>query len=131
DIHPRNKQDVGYRLSLGARKLYYGEHELRADGPRVRSVKTLDGAMHITFDQLPEQMMANERYGYIKGFSIAGEDRIFHWAKADFDQNGIKVWCEDVPRPVAVRYAWANNPADANLYSVDGLPASPFRTDNW
>ena len=66
----------------------------------------------------------------VKGFAIAGEDKKFVWADAQLDGNTIVVASPDVPNPVAVRYGWANNP-DCNLYNKEGLPASPFRTDNW
>jgi sialate O-acetylesterase len=76
-------------------------------------------------------MVAKDKYGYLKGFSIAGEDKKFVWAKASLEGDKIIVWCESVSNPIAVRYAWADNPDDANLFNKEGLPASPFRTDSW
>ena len=67
----------------------------------------------------------------LKQFAIAGEDRKFVWADATIKKNQVIVWNKNVSRPVAVRYAWADNPAGANLYNKEGLPASPFRTDEW
>jgi sialate O-acetylesterase len=75
--------------------------------------------------------MARDKYGYLKGFAIAGKDRKFHWAEATIDDDEVVVSSAAVKNPVAVRYAWANNPNDANLYNKEGLPASPFRTDDW
>ena len=75
--------------------------------------------------------MAKDKYGYPKAFAIAGVDQKFYWAKAEIKGDKVIVWSEKVANPVAVRYAWADNPGDANLYNKEGLPASPFRTDKW
>ena len=69
--------------------------------------------------------------GAVRSFAIAGADRKFVWANARIENNEVVVWSADVPKPVAVRYAWADNPVGANLYNKEGLPASPFRTDEW
>lgn len=71
-----------------------------------------------------------DKYGYIRGFAVAGADRRFFWAKAELEGDRIVVWSDRVKDPVAVRYAWGNNP-DANLFNDAGLPAVPFRTDGW
>jgi sialate O-acetylesterase len=75
--------------------------------------------------------MVKDKYGYPRSFAIAGADKKFVWAKAEIQGDKIVVYSEKVSNPVAVRYAWADNPGDANLYNKEGLPASPFRTDNW
>ena len=76
-------------------------------------------------------LTVHNKYGYLEGFSIAGKDRKFAWAKAFIDADGkIIIYNENIIDPVAVRYAWSNNPA-ANLFNAHGLPAVPFRTDNW
>jgi sialate O-acetylesterase len=130
DIHPRNKQDVGYRLSLWARKLVYGE-DIVSSGPLYKG-QTIEGdRIRLTFTNVGQGLCARDKYGYLKGFTIAGEDQKFVWAKAIIENNTVVVYSEKVPTPVAVRYAWADNPDDANLYNKDGLPASPFRTDEW
>ncbi len=132
DIHPRNKKDVGYRLSLAARKITYGEKDLVYSGPIYKSMQQDGQKIRLQFDHVGSGLVAkNDRYGYLRGFAIAGADGEFLWAKAMIDGNEVVVWSEAIKKPVAVRYAWADNPDDANLYNQEGLPASPFRTDNW
>jgi sialate O-acetylesterase len=130
NIHPRNKQDVGYRLSLAARKIAYNE-DIVYSGPVYRSFRIIDNKIELEFDYTGSGLMAQDKYGYLKGFTIAGADQQFHWAKAFIEGDKVIVYSEAVPEPVAVRYAWADNPDDANLYNKEGLPASPFRTDSW
>ena len=130
DIHPRNKKDVGYRLALGARKIAYGE-DLVFSGPVYRTHEINANKVVLQFDHVGSGLTARDRYGYLKGFAIAGPDQQFHWAKATISGDRVVVWSEKVTKPVAVRYAWADNPDDANLYNLEGLPASPFRTDDW
>lgn len=130
DIHPRNKQDVGYRLSLGARHLAYNE-TLNYRGPVYQTMKVDSNKIRLVFDTNKVPMVARGEDETLKEFAIAGADQKFYWAKAKIEGNQIIVWSDKVPNPVAVRYAWSNNPIDANLYSQDGIPASPFRTDGW
>jgi sialate O-acetylesterase len=130
DIHPRNKQDVGYRLSLAARKIAYNE-TIVYSGP-VYKTFTIDGnKMVIDFDHIGSGLVARDKYGYLKGFAIAGSDQYFKWARASVEGDRVVVFSPEIAEPVAVRYAWADNPDDANLYNKEGLPASPFRTDSW
>lgn len=129
DIHPRNKHDVGYRLALGARKLAYNENQLIHSGPAYKSMQQESGKIRLSFEQVGNGLMA--KGGTLHEFAIAGADKKFVWAKAKIEGNEILVWSDEVKNPVAVRYAWANNPAKANLYNKEGLPASPFRTDSW
>jgi sialate O-acetylesterase len=76
--------------------------------------------------------MVKDKYSYIKGFELAGPDHKFYYAQATITANNkIKVWCSQVSQPVAVRYAWTNAPVDANLFSKEGFPVNPFRSDNW
>lgn len=130
DIHPRNKQDVGYRLGLNALNIAYGI-DIIYQGPVYESVEFKDGKAVLLFSSAGTGLVAKDKYGYLKGFAIAGEDRVFHWAKAEIKDGKVIVWSQLVENPVAVRYAWADNPDDANLYNGEGLPASPFRTDDW
>ncbi|MBV6646015.1 MAG: beta galactosidase jelly roll domain-containing protein [Cyclobacteriaceae bacterium] len=128
DIHPKNKRDVGYRLSLGARKLAYGE-TLVYSGPVFKSMAKDGESILIDFEHQGSGLMVNDRYNYVKGFAICGADKKFKWAKARIEGDKVRVWSEEVPSPQHVRYAWSNNPGDANLYNKEGLPACPFRTD--
>jgi sialate O-acetylesterase len=131
DIHPRNKDDVGYRLSLAALKIAYGK-DVVYSGPVFKSMEISGDKAILEFDHVGSGLLAKDRYGYLKAFSIAGADKKFVWAKASVAPgNKVIVSSDVVKNPVAVRYAWADNPEDANLYNAEGLPASPFRTDDW
>jgi sialate O-acetylesterase len=130
DIHPKNKQDVGYRLALNALAKTYNK-DVEYSGPEYRSMQIKGDQIILHFDHSGKELIAKGRYGYLHGFSIADVDRKFVWAQARIEGNTVVVSSEEVKNPVAVRYAWANNPEDANLYNSEGLPASPFRTDNW
>lgn len=129
DIHPRNKQDVGLRLSLGARKLAYKE-EIVHSGLVYKSMEIDAEKIILSFDTFGSSLV-NKDNEELQEFSIAGADKKFYWAKAKIEGNKVIVWSEKVPNPVAVRYAWENNPDNANLYNKEGIPASPFRTDLW
>ncbi len=127
DIHPKNKQDVGLRLALWAEAaVYYKDQEY--SGPLPGGFQVEEGKARLTFRH-GEGMKAADG-GKLKGFAIAGEDRNFVWADAEIQGDHIVVSSPDVEKPVAVRYAWANNP-ECNLINTTGLPASPFRTDDW
>jgi len=128
DIHPKNKQDVGKRLALWALGTTYGK-QLVYSGPLFTSMAAQDGKIAVRFEHAGEGLKAaGER---LKGFAIAGEDRKFVFAEAAIaGPDTIVVSSSEVAQPVAVRYAWAANP-DANLFNSAGLPASPFRTDEW
>jgi sialate O-acetylesterase len=130
DIHPRNKQDVGKRLALAAKKVAYGMDVVHS-GPMYDSMEIAGDKIRIRFTSTGSGLMVKDNYGYIKGFAVAGKDKKFIWANAILDGNEVVVWSPVVQNPVAVRYAWADNPDDANLYNKEGLPASPFRTDQW
>jgi sialate O-acetylesterase len=130
DIHPRNKQDVGYRLALAAEKIAYGK-DIVYSGPVFKSMKKEGNKIILSFTNTGSGLMAKDKYGYLKGFAIAGADQKFTWAKAWVEEDKVIVFNETISDPVAIRYAWADNPDDANLYNKEGLPASPFRTDTW
>lgn len=130
DIHPRNKQDVGLRLSLAARKLAYGE-DLVFSGPVYKDKEIDSKKVKIHFDHIGGGLIAKGSEGELKGFAIAGADKKFVWANAKIDGNTVTVWSDHIQNPIAVRYAWADNPHHANLYNEEGLPACPFRTDSW
>lgn len=128
DIHPKNKKDVGKRLFLQARKVAYGE-EIIASGPLYDSFSAEGNRMRIRFVATASGLQSGDGKE-LKGFSVAGVDRKFYWADAFIEGNCVIVTSPQVTAPVAVRYSWENNP-DGNLTNSDGLPASPFRTDDW
>lgn len=131
-IHPTNKQEVGRRLALLAQKIVYGHKDLIASGPMFKEMQIKENAAYLTFTNVGKGFKVKGKYGYIKEFTIAGKDKKFFWAKAEIiDKNTIKVWSDKVVDPIAVRFAWAQNPAELNLYNSEGLPALPFRTDSW
>jgi sialate O-acetylesterase len=127
-IHPRNKREVGRRLSLLALNRVYGQKQVDS-GPIYSGMTVKDDKVYLHFTRTDGGLVA--KGGDLKQFSIAGSDRHFVWADAVIDGNSVVVSSPAVPLPVAVRYAWAGNPAGCNLYNGAGLPASPFRTDDW
>ncbi len=126
DIHPRNKQDVGKRLALLALKNDYAK-DLPSRGPVFKTAEIEDSRIVLHFDTTDGGLVAKD--GPLKQFAIAGDDRKFVWAEAGIEGDTVIVSSPAVPRPVHVRYAWADNPAGANLFNTAGLPAAPFRTD--
>ena len=141
DIHPRNKQDVGKRLAQWALHQTYGKKDLVPSGPLYRDLKIEGNAIRLSFDHVGSGLMVGRKEGLtptqevkggqLKHFAIADREMNWHWAQATIDGNTVLVRANEVPNPVAVRYAYAMNPAGANLYNREGLPASPFRTDTW
>lgn len=128
DIHPLNKKAVAQRLFLGARKVVYGE-KVTHSGPVYQDMKIEGDKIVISFTETGRGLMA--KGGTLKHFAIAGEDKQFVWAEAVIRGNKVVVSSKSVKNPVAVRYAWSDNPDEANLCNKEGLLASPFRTDNW
>lgn len=127
DIHPRNKQPVGARLALAGRAVAYGE-KLVYSGPMFAAMKVKGSQVELRFNHVGGGLVAKD--GALKGFLIAGEDKVWHEAKAEIKGKNVVVSSADVAKPVAVRYAWAKFP-ECNLYNKEGLPAVPFRTDDW
>lgn len=130
DIHPRNKQDVGIRLALNALYKDYGKKDVIFSGPTFKSMAVSGNKIVIEYDHVGSGLQTTNKYGYLEGFTIAGADKKFEWAKAYIDGNKVVVYSDKIANPVAVRYSWANNP-DVNLFNKEGLPAAPFRTDTW
>ena len=129
DIHPVDKMDVGKRLSLAAEKIAYGDH-VSYSGPIYKSMKIEDDKVVLSFTDTGTGLMVKE--GTEPGcFAIAGQDHRFVWAKAKIEGDKVVVWNEAIQHPIAVRYAWADDPVGAKLFNKEGLPASPFRTDDW
>ena len=129
DIHPVNKRDVGYRLSLWARAKVYGEKTLVYSGPLYRSMTTDGNLIRLAFDHVGSGLVSSDGQP-LKWFEIAGDDHIFYNAEADIAGDTVVVWSPRVAAPKAVRFGW-HELAVPNLANKEGLPASPFRTDNW
>lgn len=130
DIHPRNKQDVGKRLAaIALSNLYQQKGEW--SGPVYQSMKTAGNKIELSFTHAGNGFMVKDKYGYIKGFEIAGADQKFYFAQAQVAGDKLIIYSDKVPAPIAVRYAWADDMPEANLYNKEGFPAVPFRTDNW
>lgn len=141
-IHPEKKKEVGDRLAWLALANDYGIEGLPASAPTYKSMERKDNKLVLSFNNLsngsanePNSIRGYYEHSYIqpKGFEIAGEDKVYHPARANviWWQNKVEVWCDEVPNPVAVRYAFVNFPREANLETTYNLPFVPFRTDNW
>jgi sialate O-acetylesterase len=128
DIHPKNKQEVGRRLALIANKIVYKQNGI-ASGPQYKNYRVEGNRIRINFINNGTTLKTKDGKEII-GFSIAGADKKFYWATATIEGNEIVVSSVEVKKPVAVRYAWADNP-ECNLINAEGLPAVPFRTDDW
>ncbi|MEL6718933.1 MAG: sialate O-acetylesterase, partial [Bacteroidota bacterium] len=126
DIHPLNKQDVGKRLALAAQKLAYKE-DIVYSGPIFKSARVKGNKVILTFDHIGSGLVAKEGGKQLKQFAIAGENGQFQWAKAKIKKNKVIVSSKSVTTPKMLRYAWADNPDEANLFNREGLPASPFQ----
>ncbi len=140
NIHPKNKQDVGKRLALWALAKAYGK-DIVYSGPLYEKCVVEGNKIRVSFTQVGGGLMVGEKKGLdpvkdipggkLKGFAVAGADKAWQWADAVIDGNTVVVQSDKVATPVAVRYAFAMNAEGLNLYNKEGLPASPFRTDNW
>lgn len=131
DIHPKNKQDVGKRLAYIALNKDYNMTDIIYSGPTYKSMNIQNDKIIITFDNVNSGLKVMNKYGYIEGFTIAGTDQNFIWAKAYLEgKDKVVVYSDKIKEPAAVRYCWSINP-DVNLFNNAGLPAAPFRTDNW
>ena len=127
DIHPDNKKDVGKRLALAARKIAYGE-DIVYSGPIYQSSIVKGNEIIISFNHTGSGLTTNDDEP-LSDFAIAGADKKFVWAKTKIEDNKVIVWNDAIKNPVYVRYAWADNPINPNLFNKEGLPAAPFRTD--
>jgi sialate O-acetylesterase len=128
DIHPRNKLDVGKRLFLLARKVAYGE-DITASGPLYQFAKVEGEKIRISFSSTGSGLTIKDG-DILNGFAVAGSNKKFYWADAKIMGNEVLVSSPKVPNPQTVRYSWEDSP-EGNLINQEGLPASPFRTDNW
>jgi sialate O-acetylesterase len=130
DIHPRNKLDVGKRLAALALRDAYGTN-VQSSGPTFESLRQSGNKMVVTFTNTGSGLIVKDKYGYVRGFEIAGPDRKFRHAKAEIAGNTVTVYHEAVREPTAVRFGWADDASDNNLFNAEGFPAVPFRSDNW
>ncbi|GAB4138606.1 MAG: sialate O-acetylesterase [Planctomycetaceae bacterium] len=128
DIHPKNKQDVGKRLALWALGTTYKKNIVYS-GPIAKTHSVKNGRFTISFNHTGDGLKTRDG-GEVKGFAIAGPDRKFVIAQAKIENGTVVVWSDAIKKPQAVRYSWAANP-NGNLINSAGLPASPFRTDDW
>ena len=138
DIHPKNKQDVGKRLARWALAKDYGKN-IVFSGPLYKSSKIEGNKISVSFDNIGSGLMIGQKTGLeptkevkngkLKWFSICGKDKKWHWADAKIDGNSVVVSSPEVKAPTAVRYAYTYNPEGCNLYNKEGLPASPFQTE--
>ena len=130
DIHPRNKQDVGKRLAAVALSKTYGKNTV-SSGPTFKSFDVKENKIVVHFDNIGSGLMVKDKYSYLKGFEIAGSDQKFKYAKAQIEGNDVVVYHDDIRQPVAIRFGWADDASDNNLFNKEGFPAVPFRTDRW
>ena len=130
DIHPKDKQDVGRRLAFVALTNTYGQ-TLEYSGPVYQSMQTEGNKVTLHFSHTGSGLSTPDKYGYLRGFEIAGADHQWRYAKASIEGNTVVVWQDGVASPVAVRYGWMDDAGEDNLFNKEGLPAPPFRTDQW
>lgn len=131
DIHPRNKRDVGLRLARHALKDVYQQSDLVASGPSFQSQRILGHSVVLTFSDIGSGLATPKADGTLHGFTVADASRRFYPATARIEGQTVVVSHPKVRRPVAVRFGWVDNPQESNLFNREGLPASPFRTDDW
>ncbi len=133
-IHPSEKETVGKRLAYWALNQTYGIGAIHCRGPEYSTMSVEDGKVNLKFDYAPGGLSSFGKE--LAGFEVAGEDKVFHRARAIIDleegtwESIVQVWSDQEPNPVAVRYGFSNY-VDGALYNTQGLPASPFRTDDW
>ncbi len=130
DIHPTNKQDVGHRLAVHALKLDYGQ-DIPFSSPRFEKMELDQHKAIISLKYAENGLVVKNRYGYIQGFEIAGEDKTFYYAQVQLDGNKLIITSPKVSKPVAVRYNWSDATEDGQLFNQEGFPLAPFRTDAW
>ena len=130
DIHPKNKQDVGLRLAKIALDKTYQLGGV-SSGPVYDSFTTQGNRVIVSFSNTGSGLTTADKYGYLRGFELAGSDQKFYYAKAWIEGDKVIVTSDAVAAPVAVRYGWADDAGEDNLFNKEKLPAAPFRSDNW
>jgi len=130
DIHPANKQDIGKRLSAIALNNLYAKPMI-CSGPSYKSMEIKGNQIILSFNDIGTGLFTPDKYGYIKGFEIAGADSVFYFARAYINDNKIILSSPNVLAPLAAHFGWIGNASDCNLFNKEGFPAVPFRTDEW
>lgn len=130
DIHPRNKKDVGYRLAAIALTDTYRQN-LQSRGPAFDALTIRGAEAFVSFKHIGSGLVTPDKYGYLRGFELAGDDRKFYPAQAFIQEGQVIVRSAAVTKPVAVRYNWMDVALEGNLFNREGFPAEPFRTDSW
>ncbi len=125
DIHPRNKQEVGRRMALVARRVAYGA-DIESEGPTYRSHDVQGGRVVVHFSHASAGLTGGGADGRVQGFALAGADRVFHWADARIEGSTVILSSGAVPHPVAVRYAWSNSPAGTDAGESSAAPGRPL-----
>lgn len=137
NLHPLTKKPVGIRLALAAQRVAYNDQIVVSSGPMYESMKIVGNTIELSFSTLGSQLRfiskATPTTTTHSNFAIAGSNKVFSWAQARIEGNKVIVWNDAIPNPVAVRYAWSDNPSGTKLFNSElvPLPASPFRTDSW
>ncbi len=130
DIHPTNKQDVGKRLAAIALNNLYNK-KMVCSGPTYKSIQIKGNQIILSFDNIGSGLSTKEKSGYIKGFEIAGEDKVFNSAQAIIKDNTVIVSSEKILKPIVVNFGWMGDATKCNLFNKEGFPAVPFRTVEW
>lgn len=130
DVHPTNKQDVGKRLAALALNNVY-QKPMICSGPAYKSLEIKSNQIIVSFNDIGSGLFTPDKYGYIKGFEIAGENQVFHYAKAFIKNNKVILSSDEVEKPIAVHFSWMDDASESNLFNKEGFPAVPFRTDQW
>ena len=130
DIHPTNKLDVGKRFAALALNNLYNTPTI-CNGPIYKSIEIDEQSIIVSFDNIGSGLYTTDKYGYVKGFEIAGNDKKFYFAKAIIKDNKVVLSNEKVTHPIAVHYSWIGDATESNLFNKEGFPAVPFRTDDW
>ncbi len=130
DIHPRKKAEIGRRLAAIALNKVYGKRN-SFSGPLYESQVIEGRRVSISFTNVDSALITKDKYNKLKGFEVAGKDQLFHFANAEIQGKKVIVFNDSVPSPVAVRYGWADDASEANLFNSRDFPAAPFRTDQW
>jgi sialate O-acetylesterase len=129
NIHPRNKQDVGLRLALLALNKTYNKN-IVSSGPMYKSMKIEGGKIILSFSEIGGGLITTDKFGYVKGFEIAGADGKYAYSKAFIKDNQVVVYNDSIASPINVRFGWFDDASENNLFNKEGLPANPFTTDS-